>query len=85
MPWNLPQGLRRCAGPIKMRVHRRLATRGLSSALPKCYNRGSVKSQAVQILSDAHGDILPLIKRSFVNREYSPLTGMDRSEWEIML
>jgi hypothetical protein len=25
------------------------------------------------------------MKRSFVNREYSPSTSMDRSEWEMIL
>jgi hypothetical protein len=25
------------------------------------------------------------MKRSFIDRQYSPSTGMDRSEWEIIL
>jgi hypothetical protein len=28
---------------------------------------------------------LPRMRRSFMDRQYSPSTGMDRSEWEITL
>jgi hypothetical protein len=31
------------------------------------------------------GDILPHIKRSFVERRYLPSTGMDQSEWDVIL
>jgi hypothetical protein len=41
--------------------------------------------KATQILADASSDISPRIKRSFVERWYSPSTGMDWSEWEIIL
>jgi hypothetical protein len=39
----------------------------------------------VDFLSYAPRDISPCMKRSFVNREYSPSTSMDRSEWEMIL
>jgi hypothetical protein len=39
----------------------------------------------VRILVDALGAILPRMSRSFVDRQYSPLTDMDWSEWEIIL
>jgi hypothetical protein len=29
--------------------------------------------------------ILPHMRRSFADRQYSPSTGMDQSEWEIIL
>jgi hypothetical protein len=29
--------------------------------------------------------ISPRMRRSFVDRQYSPSTGMDQSEWEIIL
>jgi hypothetical protein len=48
-----------------------------------------VKDRAMRILADSEvgmpGDISSRIKRSFVERWYSPLTGMDCSEWEIIL
>jgi hypothetical protein len=49
---------------------------------------GSTKNKATCILDDSRrgscGDISPRTKRSFVERRYSPLTDMDRSEWEII-
>jgi hypothetical protein len=39
----------------------------------------------VQILLDAPRAVSPLMWRSFIDRQYSPSTGMDRSEWEIIL
>jgi hypothetical protein len=41
--------------------------------------------KAVQILSTAPRMILPHMRRSFVDRRYSPSTGMGVSEWEIIL
>jgi hypothetical protein len=46
---------------------------------------GSAKNKAAQILADASGMISHWMKRLFVDRQYSPSTGMDRSEWEIIL
>jgi hypothetical protein len=48
-----------------------------------------VKDKVARILDDSKmgtcGGISPRIKRSFVERRYPPLTGMNRSEWEIIL
>jgi hypothetical protein len=56
-----------------------------SSAPPRGYGASSVKNNAVRILADASGAISPCMRRSFVDRRYSPSTGMDRSKWEIIL
>jgi hypothetical protein len=60
---------------------------GPSSAPPsRCgCGRGSTRKKATQILSATPGAISPCMLRSFMDRQYSPLTGMDRSEWEIIL
>jgi hypothetical protein len=47
--------------------------------------RGSARKRAAQILSTVLGAISPCMWRSFVDRQYSPSTGMDRIEWEIIL
>jgi hypothetical protein len=39
----------------------------------------------VWILSSAPGAISPRMRMSFVDRRYSPSTGMCPSEWEIIL
>jgi hypothetical protein len=50
---------------------------------------GSANDKVTRILADSKmrtsSDISPRIKRSFVERRYSPSTGMDRSEWEIIV
>jgi hypothetical protein len=56
-----------------------------SSIAPKGHGGGSMKNKATQILVDAPGAILPQMRRSFVDRQYSASTGLDRSEWEIIL
>jgi hypothetical protein len=43
------------------------------------------EKKAAQILAAAPGAISPHMRRSFVYRQYSPLTGLDQSEWEIIL
>jgi hypothetical protein len=53
--------------------------------MSKGHGKGSVKKKASQILSAAAGAISPRMRRSFVDRQYSPSTGMDQSEWEIIL
>jgi hypothetical protein len=58
---------------------------GPSFAAQKSYGRGSTKKKAARILSDIPRDILPHMKRSFAEKRYSPSTGMDQSEWEIIL
>jgi hypothetical protein len=47
--------------------------------------RCSVKNKAMWILSTTPGAISPRMRRSFVDRQYSPSTRMDISEWEIIL
>jgi hypothetical protein len=56
-----------------------------SNALPKGRGKGSLKKKAEQILSDAPRAISPRMRRSFVDRQYSPSTGMGLCEWEIIL
>jgi hypothetical protein len=53
--------------------------------MSKGHGKGSVKKKASQILSTAPGAISPRMRRSFVDRQYSPSTGMDQMEWEIIL
>jgi hypothetical protein len=52
---------------------------------PRGCEEGSVSNKAVQILADAAGAVLPRMRCSFVDRRYSPSTGMDHSEWKIIL
>jgi hypothetical protein len=57
-----------------------------SSSVPQHGCGGSsAKNKATQILVDASRTIAPQMKHLFVDRQYSPSTGMDRSEWEIIL
>jgi hypothetical protein len=58
---------------------------GPSYAPPRRCGGGSAKNKATQILSDAVEAISPCMRRSFVDRQYSPSIGMDQSEWEIIL
>jgi hypothetical protein len=44
-----------------------------------------MKEKVAWILLDASGAISPRMRCSFIDRQYSPSTGMDRSEWEISL
>jgi hypothetical protein len=64
-------------------------TPGPSNAQPRGRRRGcgrcSLKNKSAQILSTAPGAISPCMRRSLVGRQYSPSTGMDLSEWEIIL
>jgi hypothetical protein len=53
--------------------------------MSKGRGKGSTKKKASQILSTTPGAISPRMRRSFVDRQYSHLTGMDRREWEIIL
>jgi hypothetical protein len=47
--------------------------------------KGFMKKKASQTLSATSGAISPHMRRLFVDRQYSPLTGMDRREWKIIL
>jgi hypothetical protein len=58
---------------------------GTSSIRSKRCEGGSTRREAVWILSTAPGAISPRMRRSFVDRRYSPLTGMGLSEWEVIL
>jgi hypothetical protein len=53
--------------------------------MSKGHGKGSAKKKASQILSAAPGAISPNMWRSFIDGQYSPSTGMDRSEWKIIL
>jgi hypothetical protein len=44
-----------------------------------------MKNKAARILVGASGSISSRMRRSFFSRKYSPSTGMDQSEWEIIL
>jgi hypothetical protein len=57
----------------------------LLSAPPSGCCGSSTRNKVVRILADASGVISPHMKHTFVDRQYSPSTGMDRSEWEIIL
>jgi hypothetical protein len=56
-----------------------------SFAPPSGCGGGSVRNKAAWILADASSTILPHMKHLFVHRQCLPLTGMDRSMWEIIL
>jgi hypothetical protein len=58
---------------------------GPSYAPPRGYGAGSVKNKAERILLDAKGAILLRMRQSFIDRQYSPSTGMDQNEWKIIL
>jgi hypothetical protein len=58
---------------------------GSSSAPPRGRGRISTKDKATQILPASSWVISPRMRRSFVDRQYSPSIGMDQSEWEIIL
>jgi hypothetical protein len=57
---------------------------GPSSAPPKGCGGGSTRSKVARILTGASEEISSHMKRSFVERRYSPSTGMDQNEWEII-
>jgi hypothetical protein len=58
---------------------------GPSTMLSRGHGRCSTRNKDTQILSAAPGAISPHMRRSFVDRQYSPSTGMDLSEWKIIL
>jgi hypothetical protein len=59
-----------------------------SSILKKNHGYGSMKDKAAKILADSEartfGDLPPRTRDSFLESRYSPSTGMDHSEWEII-
>jgi hypothetical protein len=60
-------------------------TPGPSNAPSRGRRKYSVKNKATQILSTALRAISPCLQRLFVDRQYSPSTRMDLSEYEIIL
>jgi hypothetical protein len=50
-------------------------------APPGVCGGSSTRDRATRILPDTPESILPHMRQSFVDRQYSPLTGMDQSEW----
>jgi hypothetical protein len=56
---------------------------GPSCAPPS--GRSSAKNKVARSLAHAFRAISPRMRCSFIDRQYSSLTGMDRSEWEIIL
>jgi hypothetical protein len=58
---------------------------GVSNIESKSRGGSSTKREAAQILSAAPGAISLRMRRSFVNRRYSPSTGTSLSEWEVIL
>jgi hypothetical protein len=58
---------------------------GPSNIMSKGCGKGLAKKNVAPILSTVPGAISPRMRRSFVDRQYSPLTGMEQSKWEIIL
>jgi hypothetical protein len=48
-----------------------------STAPPRGYGECSTRNKVVRILSEAPRAISPRMRRSFIDRQYSPLTNMD--------
>jgi hypothetical protein len=61
----------------------------LCSVSGRGHGRGSAKVKTSRVLLDveagASDDLPPLVKQSFKEDHYSPSTGMEESEWKIML
>jgi hypothetical protein len=58
---------------------------GLSNIKSKGHISGSTRREPARILSAAPEAISPCMRRSFVDRQYSPSIGMGLSEWEVIL
>jgi hypothetical protein len=58
---------------------------GTSNIKSKSCGGSSAKMEATRILSAAPGAISLCMQRSFIDRRYSPSTGMGLSEWEVIL
>jgi hypothetical protein len=58
---------------------------GASGIRSRNHEGGSVRRDATWILSAAPGAISPCMWSSFVDRRYSPSTGMGLSQWEVIL
>jgi hypothetical protein len=56
-----------------------------SNIKSKSRGSGSAKREAALILSATPGTISLHMRRLFVDRRYSPLIGMDLSDWEVIL
>jgi hypothetical protein len=58
---------------------------GMSNVKSKGHGGSFAKREAVLILSVAPGAVSPRMRRSFVERRYSPSISMGLSEWEVIL
>jgi hypothetical protein len=58
---------------------------GTSNIRSKRHRGSSTRREAARIMFAAPGVISPCMRRSFVDRQYSPSTGMGLSEWEVIL
>jgi hypothetical protein len=58
---------------------------GTSNIKSKGHGGSSTKREATLILFAALGAVSLCMRRSFVQRRYSPSTGMGLSEWEVIL
>jgi hypothetical protein len=58
---------------------------GMSSIRSRNHEGGSTRRDVARILSAAPGAISLCMRRSFIDRRYSPSTGMGLSEWEVIL
>jgi hypothetical protein len=56
-----------------------------SNVLQKGHRMGFANEKLAQILSNALGAVSLRMRRPFVDKWYSPSTGMEPSEWEIIL
>jgi hypothetical protein len=57
---------------------------GPSCAPPSGCGRNSAKKKVAHILAGTSRVVSPWMRRSFVDRQYSPSDSMDRSGWEII-
>jgi hypothetical protein len=73
------------AKPAAKRVMVDDAPRPLTTLPGGGCGQGSARNNVAWILSVAPGAISPRMRRPFVDRQYSPSTNMDQSEWEIIL
>jgi hypothetical protein len=70
-------------------VCRNDSRRAPSSVRGRGRGQNSAKAKANRVLLDSEaggsGDLLPIVKMSFQDGRYSPLTGMEMIEWQIIL
>jgi hypothetical protein len=81
-----PQGSRRMGEGRLCMDQKGLVERTLGSSFAPSHGcgGGSTQNRAAWILADASEVISPWMRRLFVDRQYSPSTVMEQSEWEII-